>query len=156
MEMEAIQQVRDRLNAALAARDLVALSRCWAPDYMVITSVNLRAVGWAVNVDRLAMELLVKRDLEQFSEARMIRVYEPWGMAHEEGRWRAAWSAPDGAITMAGTYAAKWQKYEDAGWLIESELLVPSHCTGGAYCQFALPRVRSRRPDAGPMDGIQG
>jgi hypothetical protein len=31
MEMEAIQQVRDRLNAALAARDLVALSRCWAP-----------------------------------------------------------------------------------------------------------------------------
>jgi hypothetical protein len=123
---------------------------------MVITSVNLRAVGGAVNVDRLAMELLVKPDLELFRESRSIRVFEPWGMAHEEGRWRAAWTAPDGAITTAGTYAAKWQKYEDAGWLIESELFVPSHCTGGAYCQRALPRVKSSGPDAVPRDGPQG
>jgi hypothetical protein len=156
MDTGAIERVRNTSNVALAARDLVALSRCWAPDYMVITSVNLRAVGRTVNVDRLAMELLAKPDLELFRQPHTIRVFEAWGMAHEEGQWRAAWSAPDGAVAIAGTYSAKWQKYEDVGWLIEAELFVPSHCTGEPYCQRALPQAKSSKPDDVPRGDPQG
>lgn len=53
-----------------------------------------------------------------------------------------------------GAYFAKWQKYRDAGWLIQAELFVPTYCNGGASCVRALPLAadgsagsRSEAPD---------
>jgi hypothetical protein len=141
---QGIRLVRDTSNAALAARDLLGLSRCWALDYTVITSLNVRAIGRAVNIDRLAMEFIARPDLELMREPLAIRVFDAWGMAHEEGRWRAAWTELDDAVSVSGTYCAKWQNYQNAGWLIEAELFVPAECSGGSYCQRPLPLVRAQ------------
>jgi hypothetical protein len=143
---QAIRVVRDTSNAALAVRDLLGLSRCWAPDYTVITSLNVRAIGRSTNLERLAMEFMAKPDLELIREPMAIRVFDAWGMAHEEGQWRAAWTEPDGRVIVGGSYCAKWQTYQDAGWLIEAELYVPTQCSGGRYCQRPLPVLRSPRP----------
>lgn len=35
---------------------------------------------------------------------------------------------------IGGTYSAQWRKV-DGRWLIQSELYVPSHCSGSQYCK---------------------
>jgi ketosteroid isomerase-like protein len=146
MDIEAIYQVRAASNAALAARDLVRLASCWAPDYMVITSANRRSIGQTPSLKRLESELAAKPDLEIIREPAAIHVFDAWGMAHEEGRWRVAWIAPDGAVRIGGSYCAKWQKYQDAGWLIEAEFFTPAYCNGGSDCARALPVLQPRTP----------
>ena len=62
-----------------------------------------------------------------------VRVFAPWGMASERGRWTGSWTDADGKIVIGGSYFAKWRKANGV-WLIESETYVPETCTGGAYC----------------------
>ena len=33
-----------------------------------------------------------------------------------------------------GKFVAQWVRQDDGRWLIQSELYVPTHCKGGAYC----------------------
>jgi hypothetical protein len=152
-DAELIRQVRAASNAALAARDLVGLGGCLAPDYLVITSTNVRTTGRVSTVERLALEFLAKPDMELVRDPSRIRVFEAWGTAHETGRWRRSWTTPEGVVTVSGIYSAKWQKYQDAGWLIEAELFVPTDCGGGSDCRRPLPEARSRRPPAPPIAG---
>ena len=63
-----------------------------------------------------------------------VRVYQPWGMAAERGRWTGSWTANDGKIRISGSYFAKWRRI-NGRWLVESETYVPERCTGGAYCR---------------------
>jgi hypothetical protein len=63
-----------------------------------------------------------------------VRIYEPWGMASEQGRWMGSWTDTDGKIRVGGIYFAKWRR-RNGTWRIESETYVPETCTGGSYCR---------------------
>lgn len=63
-----------------------------------------------------------------------IDVYAPWNVAAERGEWTGRWTDPDGPLEIGGTYLAQWRRIDNE-WLIQSELFVPTHCTGGAYCR---------------------
>jgi hypothetical protein len=139
MEAHSIRLVRERSNRALAERDLSGLSHCWAPDYVVVTSANVHGVGRQASVDRLCSTFLTKPDLRMVREPLDIEVLAEWGMAAERGRWESSWSAADGNFGMSGTYFAKWQKYVDAGWLIQGELYVTLSFTGPTAWERPLP-----------------
>jgi len=139
MDEQEILRIRARSNHALATRDLPALSRCWAPNYTVVTSTNANGFGRADSVDRLTSAYRDKPDLLYVRDPLTVQVFEAWGMAAEHGTWRSTWGEPPGTVTMGGTYFAKWQKYRDAGWLIQAELFVPAYCNGGASCVRELP-----------------
>jgi hypothetical protein len=62
-----------------------------------------------------------------------IDIYAPWAVASERGEWTGRWTEPDGSMEIGGTYLVQWRKIDDA-WLIQSELYVPTHCKGSAYC----------------------
>ncbi len=101
------------------------LSRCWAPDYLVVTATNAHGVGREASVERLSQELRAKPDLLIVRHPTEVEVFTAWGMAAERGHWESGWSATEGRFGMSGRYFAKWQKYLDAGWLIQGELYVP-------------------------------
>ena len=123
---DAIRRVRAESNAALARHDVIRLGRCWAPDYAIVTSTNVHAVGRVASTARMAAAYETKPDMAIAREPVSVEVYEPWGMAAETGRWESSWTAPAGKMTLGGTYFAKWQKYQDAGWLIQAEVYVPT------------------------------
>jgi hypothetical protein len=139
MEAQAIRLVRERSNRALAERDLSTLSRCWAPDYVVVTSADVHGVGRQASVDRLCSTFLATPDLRMMREPLDVEVLAEWGMAAERGRWESTWSAGEESFGMTGTYFAKWQKYVDAGWLIRGELYVTLGFTGPAAWERPLP-----------------
>lgn len=139
----AIRAVRAASNATLAARDAAGAARCWAPDYVVVTSTNAHCAGRAANADRLAAELRARPDLLLLREPTEIAVFAAWGMAAERGTWRATWTGPHGPASTEGSYFAKWQRYLDEGWLILAEVYVPTGHTGTPH--GGLPRAAEKR-----------
>lgn len=137
----AIRAVRAASNAMLAARDAAAAARCWAPDYVIVTSTNAYCAGRAANAERLAGELLARPDLLLMREPTDIAVFAPWGMAAERGVWRATWTGPHGPAVTEGTYFAKWQRFLDEGWLILAEVYVPTAHSGTSHGDRGLPRA---------------
>lgn len=136
---EVIRQVRAESNAALAKHDVARLARCWAPDYAIVTSTNVHAVGRAASISRMAAAYAAKPDMAVARDPVSVEVYEPWGMAAEAGRWESSWTAPTGRMTLRGTYFAKWQKYQDAGWLIQAEVFVPTSSSEARCSDRPLP-----------------
>ena len=144
---DAIRRVRAESNAALAIRDVIRLARCWAPGYAIVTSTNVHAVGRAASTARMAAAYQAKPDMAIARDPVSVEVYEPWGMAAETGRWESSWTAPAGKMTLGGTYFAKWQKYQDAGWLIQAEVYVPTSSSEAPCSDRPLPYAT-----AGPAD----
>jgi uncharacterized protein (TIGR02246 family) len=141
---EAIRQVRAESNAALAIHDVTRVARYWAPDYAIVTSTNVYAVGRAASIARMVAAYEAKPDLAIARDPIRVEVYEPWGMAAETGRWESSWTAPTGSMTFSGTYFAKWQKYRDEGWLIQAEVYIPTSCSGIPCGDRPLPCAEAR------------
>jgi ketosteroid isomerase-like protein len=144
---EAIRRVRAESNAALARRDVTRLARCWAPDYAIVTSTNVHAVGRAASIERMHAAYLAKPDMAIARDPVSIEIHQPWGMAAETGRWESSWTEPTGRMTLGGTYFAKWQKYLDAGWLIQAEVYVPTFSTGSPGSDRPLPYAAAGTAD---------
>jgi hypothetical protein len=95
---EAIRLVRAESNAALGRHDVADLARCWAPDYAIVTSTNVHAVGRAASLARMTAAYEAKPDMAIARNPTSVEVYEPWGMAAENGRWESSWTAPTGRM----------------------------------------------------------
>lgn len=141
---EAIRRVRAESNAALARHDVARLARCWAPDFAIVTSTNVHGVGREASIARMTAAYEGKPDMVIARDPTSVEVYEPWGMAAEDGRWESSWTAPTGRTTLSGRYFAKWQKYGDAGWLIQAEVYVPTSCSGTPCSDRPLPYAAAR------------
>lgn len=105
-----------------------------APDVIVVTSRSSQAIGRAANMTSFADQFRTRSDVVYERTPEQVRVYEPWGMASELGRWTGSWTDTDGKIQIGGIYFAKW-RLRNGSWLIESETYVPERCSGGAYCR---------------------
>jgi len=130
------QQIRARRaasNAAIARHDAAGVGAILAPNVSVITSNSIHREGREANIQSFAEQFRTRPDVVYLRTPDDVRVFRPWLMAAEHGRWTGSWTDPDGTIRLTGSYYAKWRKL-DGQWLIESEIFVPETCTGGAYC----------------------
>ena len=129
-----IRQRRASSNAAIARHDTGGVGAILAEEVVVVTSNSVHAVGRATNLNRFADQFRSQPDVVYERAPEQIRVYEPWGMASELGRWTGSWTDSDGKIQIGGIYFAKW-RLRNGSWLVESETYVPERCSGGAYCR---------------------
>ena len=131
---QAIRRLRAGSNAAIAKHDTGGIGAILAEDVVVVTSNSVHAVGRATNLQRFADQFRTRPDVVYERTPEQVRVFEPWGMASELGRWTGSWTDTDGKIQIGGIYFAKWRQ-RNGSWLVESETYVPERCTGGAYCR---------------------
>lgn len=134
----AIRQRRATSNASIARHDTGGIGATMAEDIIVVTSRSSQSVGRAANVTSFADQFRSRPDVIYVRTPAHVRVYEPWGMASEQGQWSGSWTDADGMIQIGGSYFAKWRR-KNGSWLIESETYVPDRCTGGAYCRTPPP-----------------
>jgi ketosteroid isomerase-like protein len=131
-----IRQRRASSNAAIAKHDTGGIGAILTNDVVVVTSNSVHAVGRATNLQRFSDQFRSRPDVVYERTPDQVRVFAPWGMASESGRWTGSWTDTDGKIQIGGIYFAKW-RLKNGSWLVESETYVPESCTGGAYCRTA-------------------
>lgn len=131
-----IRQRRASSNAAIAKHDTGGIGAILSEDVVVVTSNSVHGIGRATNLQRFADQFRTRPDVMYERTPDEVRVFEPWGMASERGRWTGSWTDTDGKIRIGGSYFAKWRRVNNR-WLVESETYVPESCTGGAYCRNA-------------------
>lgn len=134
----AIRQRRASSNAAIARHDTGGIGATMVEDIIVVTSRSSQSIGRAANMSSFADQFRTRPDVIYVRTPSHLRIYEPWGMASELGRWTGSWTDSDGKIQIGGSYFAKW-RLRNGSWLIESETYVPETCTGGAYCRTPPP-----------------
>jgi ketosteroid isomerase-like protein len=128
-----IRRLRELSNAAIARHDTAGLGAILAPNVIVVSSNSAHIDGRDTNVQRFAEQFRARPDVTYRRTPVTVRVFAPWGMASEEGRWSGSWTADDGKVSIGGTYFAKWRQLNGA-WRVESETYVPDRCRGSAYC----------------------
>jgi ketosteroid isomerase-like protein len=131
---QVIRQRRAASNAAIARHDTSGIGDILAANVVVVTSNSVHAIGRDVNLQRFADQFRTRPDVVYLRTPDEVKVFEPWGMASEGGRWTGSWTDADGKITIGGSYFAKWRKV-NGRWMVESETYVPETCAGGAYCR---------------------
>jgi ketosteroid isomerase-like protein len=120
-------------NAAIARHDTGGIGAVMADNVIVMTSRSAQQLGRAASMMSFAEQFRTRPDVIYERSPFEIRIYEPWGMASEYGRWAGSWTETGGNIQIGGSYFAKW-RLKNGAWLIESETYVPERCTGGSYC----------------------
>jgi ketosteroid isomerase-like protein len=131
---KAIRDSRAASNAAIAKHDAAGIARFWMPDIHITTSTSAQAGGIAINQDRMTQQFQRRPDTIYVRTPATIDVFAEWAVASERGEWVGRWTEPDGKLEIGGTYLAQWRKI-DGRWLIQSELYVPTRCTGSKYCR---------------------
>lgn len=129
-----IRDSRVASNAAIAKHDTAGIARFWMEDINITTSTSAHAMGRTPNQERMAQQFERRSDTIYVRTPSTIDVFADWNVASERGNWVGRWTEPDGRVEIGGTYLAQWRKV-DGRWLIQSELYVPTHCTGSKYCK---------------------
>ena len=129
-----IRRLRASSNTAIAQHDTAGIGAILARDVVVVTSNSMHAIGRQVNMQQFAEHFRARPDVMYERAPLEVRVYQPWGMASERGRWTGSWTDRDGKVRLSGSYFAKWRRV-NGRWLVESETYVPETCTGAAYCR---------------------
>ena len=133
-DARAIRAQRERSNAAIARHDTAGVAAIFAPQVAVLTSNSVSMVGRDVNAERFADQFRTRPDVVYRRTPSEVKVFAPWRMASEQGRWAGSWTDVDGKVSVGGLYFAKWRQIAGT-WLLESETFVPEYCEGGKYCR---------------------
>ena len=121
---EQILAARERLNRAIAERDLAVIAAYLLPTYDVVTARSLHRHGGEASTKSWGELFAHDQHAVHSRSPREIYVNEAWGMAEEHGRWTSTVSAAQGLMEAAGVYAAKWH-FSDGGWRLEAEIFTP-------------------------------
>jgi ketosteroid isomerase-like protein len=128
-----IRKARAASNAAIAAHDVDGTVRVMHPDFVSVSSTNIR------NLSRDA----AKANYEQIFRTRTgvvfvrtptaITVNKRWRQAGESGRWTGKWSTSDGNVRVGGIYFAKWIG-TNGEWRLLAETFVQTSCVAKTFC----------------------
>ncbi len=138
-DARAIRSLREQSNAAIARHDTAGIAAILAPHVVVVTSNSRTFSGRDAMIRSFGEQFASSPDAWYRRSPVEVKVFDAWGMASEAGRWTGGWTAPDGPLTIGGTYFAKWRQL-DGRWLVESETYVPDRCSGGQYCRTSPAR----------------
>lgn len=140
-DARAIRFLREQSNAAIARHDTAGIAAILAPNVVVVTSNSATLVGRDANTRRFAEQFEARPDVRYRRTPADVKIFAPWQMASEAGRWTGTWTDTDGRLVIGGPYFAKWRQV-DGRWVVESELYVPDSCSGGRYCRNSPPAGR--------------
>lgn len=132
-DARAIRTRRESSNRAIARHDTAGIGAIMAPNVVVVPSTSALTLGREENVLRFAEQFRTRPDVVYRRAPDEVKVFAPWRMASEVGRWTGSWTDADGKVTIGGSYFAKWRQL-NGEWFVESETYVPERCTGSAYC----------------------
>lgn len=128
-----VRRLRESSNAAIARHDTAGIAAILAPNVIVVSSNSVHTEGRDANAQRFAEQFKTRPDVVYRRTPDEVRVFAPWRMASERGRWTGSWTDIDGKLRIGGWYAAKWRQI-GGRWMVESETYVPETCVGGSYC----------------------
>ena len=131
-----IRRLREASNAAIARHDTAGIGAILAPGVVVVTSTSTVLNSRAAMLREFASGFSARPDVVYRRTPDEVRVFAPWRMASERGRWTGSWSDVGSTIRIGGSYVAKWRQVNGV-WLVESETYIPETCSGGAYCRSA-------------------
>ena len=132
-EAEAIREVRERNNRAIANHDIEAMMVAWMDNFLLISSRDAQVEGRDQVAQIFKDDFDTKEAVVYVRMPEEIQVMETWSMASEYGNWTGSWKAEDGQVEVGGTYFAKWHKVGGT-WLLRAEVFTPLYCRGGNYC----------------------
>ena len=120
----AVATARASFNAALAVRDLDAISSVLAEAVTLVPGDDAVLIeGRAAQLEAWQSIFANMPDVSYVRSPSRIEIGEDGVLAAETGRWRGKWSSDGFHITYSGRYFAKWRR-DDAGWRIEAEIFV--------------------------------
>lgn len=128
-----IRESRAASNAAIVKHDTAGIARYWMNDVHITTSTSAHATGREPNQERMAQQFQRRPDTIYVRTPSTIAVLAAWAVASERGEWTGRWTEPDGVVEISGTYLGQWRKI-GGQWVTQSELYVPTRCTGSQYC----------------------
>ena len=145
----AIRAARDQSNRAIAAHDVDGTVRAFLPEYVSVSSGNIRTIGRDAGRVSYAQIFANRPGVLFVRTPHTITVNAAWGQAGESGNWTGRWSSTDGLIRVGGEYFAKWTKV-GGDWRLLAETFVQTTCSGGHYCD--APPVAADQPPGDSLD----
>jgi ketosteroid isomerase-like protein len=118
---EQIVAARDAINRAIADRDVAGIVAWLQPDYHIVTSGGTHRDGREATAKSWTDLFANDPAATYLRTPEEIFVNDDRGMAQEHGRWTGAITTEEGAVTLGGVYAARWQRTE-GGWRVEAEI----------------------------------
>jgi ketosteroid isomerase-like protein len=125
-----IREARERFNVAIETRDVAVIRSMLAPDYHIVTGRSEQSHGGEKEAERWAERFRTDPTVMYHRTTRDVAVNEDWGLAVELGNWRGTYTTEGVLVHASGVYAAKWQRAEDGGWVLQAELFTTITCTG--------------------------
>ncbi|MEJ8566350.1 YybH family protein [Elongatibacter sediminis] len=129
---EEIIETRGRYNDAIERRDAAAMSGLFAPDFLLITGRGDRFNGRSTHLDLWESTFASDPSFSCRRTPEQVSVNVEWGLAQETGRWVCDQTVEGEAGHYSGVFAARWQRSEDGGWLLRSEVFTTLGCHGPA------------------------
>ena len=129
---EAIRAARERFNVAIANKDVETIRTLLAPTYHIVTGRSAQNHGADEEAARWAEVFRADPTTIYHRTPREITINEEWGIAEELGNWKGSYTAEEMLVQASGVYAAKWQRAEYGGWVLQVEVFTTLTCTGPA------------------------
>tara|TARA_R110002073_G_scaffold40070_2_gene113676 strand:- start:1631 stop:2038 length:408 start_codon:yes stop_codon:yes gene_type:complete len=120
----AIASTRADFNAALAARDMNAITAVLAEAVTLVPGDDAVLIeGREAQLQAWQSIFANMPDVSYVRTPGRIEIGADGELAAETGRWRGAWSSEGFSIRYTGRYFAKW-RLDGERWLIEAEVFV--------------------------------
>jgi len=127
---EMIRLTRERFNAAIANKEVETIRSLLAPTYHIVTGRSTQNHGADEEAIRWAEVFSTDPTAIYRRTPREITINEDWGLAEELGNWKGSYTVEAALIHASGVYAAKWQRAEVGGWVLQAEVFTTLTCTG--------------------------
>ena len=125
-----IRTAREQFNTAIEQKDVATIRSLLAPSYHIVTGRSEQSHGADEEARRWTERFGADATVFYRRTPRSITINEDWGMAEELGNWKGTYTIRDTLVHVSGVYAAKWQRAEDGGWVIQAEMFTTITCTG--------------------------
>jgi len=127
---EMIRLARERFNVAISNKDVDTIRTLLAPTYHIVTGRSAQNHGADEEALRWAEVFSSDPTVIYRRTPREITINEDWGLAEELGNWKGSYTSDEILIHASGVYAAKWQRAEAGGWVLQAEVFTTLTCTG--------------------------
>jgi ketosteroid isomerase-like protein len=125
-----IRASREQFNIAIEQKDVATIRSMLAPGYHIVTGRSEQSHGADEEARRWTTRFQSDPTTFYRRTPRDITINEDWGMAEELGNWKGIYTVNGALVHVSGVYAAKWQRAEDGGWVIQAEMFTTITCTG--------------------------
>ncbi|MEX0900815.1 MAG: nuclear transport factor 2 family protein [Gammaproteobacteria bacterium] len=119
-----IRAARAHYNAAILARDPIAIAACLTHDCALLASTGTTVTGHDALLNHWTLKF--KQDAEVVYVRKPATIELRGGEAEEHGTWSGHWTHTGARVEGSGNYSAKWRREDDGGWRVASESFTPS------------------------------